>query len=82
MVLIMEGDITDGPVPKYRQLADILRERIASGGLTPGEPLPSETDLEQTYGIARGTIRKAIKALRDEGLVVTTRGKGSYVAAP
>lgn len=74
----MEG-ITDGPEPKYRQLAAILRERIESGVLQPGQPIPSEVELEQESGLARGTIRKAVAVLRDEGLVVTTRGKGSYV---
>jgi GntR family transcriptional regulator len=77
--MIMEG-IKDGPEPKYRQLAAILRERIRSGDLAPGDPVPSETELEQTYDLARGTIRKAIAVLREEGLIVTTKGKGSWVA--
>jgi DNA-binding GntR family transcriptional regulator len=77
-VIIMEG-IKDGPEPKYAQLAAILRERIASGELAVGEPVPSETELEQEFDLARGTIRKAIGVLRDEGLIVTTKGKGSWV---
>lgn len=72
------GEIVDGPTPKYQQLADILRERLKT--MRPGEPVPSETRLEAEFGLARGTIRKAVGVLRDEGLVVTTRGKGSYVA--
>lgn len=79
MVLIME-EIKDGPVPKWRQLADRIAARIESGELAPGDPIPSETVLEAEYGLARGTIRKAVAALRDEGVIVTTRGKGSYVA--
>lgn len=74
----MEG-ITDGPEPKYAQLAAILRERIRSGDLAPGGPVPSETALEQEFDLARGTIRKAIAVLREEGLIVTTKGKGSWV---
>ncbi|MEU4823115.1 GntR family transcriptional regulator [Actinomadura sp. NPDC023710] len=74
------GQITDGPVPKYRQLAEILRARIEAGELAPGDPIPSETALEAEFDLARGTIRKAIAALREEGVIVTTRGKGSYVA--
>jgi GntR family transcriptional regulator len=70
----------DGPIPVYRQLVDILRSRIESGDLAPGHAIPSETELEQRYGLARGTIRKAIGVLRDDGLIITVRGKGSYVA--
>ncbi len=69
----------DSATPVYVQLADILRERIASGQLAPDTPLPSENSLLQEFGVARGTARKAIRILRDEGIVVTVRGKGSYV---
>jgi len=72
--------ISDGPVPKYAQLAGILRRHIKSGALAPGDSIPSETALEAEFGLARGTIRKAIAVLRDEGTIVTTHGKGSYVA--
>jgi DNA-binding GntR family transcriptional regulator len=41
--------------------------------------VPSETQLPQEFGIARGTARKAIALLRDEGLVITVQGRGSYV---
>lgn len=70
------------PVPRWQQLADQLRAEIESGTLAPDDPIPSETVLEQETGLARGTIRKVITALRDEGLVVTVRGKGSYVTGP
>jgi DNA-binding GntR family transcriptional regulator len=66
-------------VPAYIQLAGILRARIESGKIGPGDPLPSETTLVQEYGIARGTIRRAIEVLRDDGLVVTVQGRGTYV---
>jgi len=73
-------EITPGPVPKYQQLAAILRRRIAT--MKPGEPIPSETQLEAETGLARGTIKKAVALLREEGLIVTTRGLGSFVADP
>jgi GntR family transcriptional regulator len=66
-------------VPVYRQVAAILRERIESGELEPDRPVPSEAYLVQEYGIARGTARRAIEVLRDEGLVVTVQGRGTYV---
>ena len=71
-----------GAVPVYRQLAAILRARIRSGHYEPGRAVPSEKQCEQEWGVARGTCRKAIALLRDEGLVVTVAGRGSYVADP
>ena len=64
--------------PVYRQLARILREQIQAGELRPGAALPSETSLSQTFGVGRD----ALAALRSEGLVVTTRGIGTFVREP
>ena len=69
------------PTPLYTQLADILREMIASGELEPRSPLPSESYLQQEHGVARGTVRTAIGILRNEGLVVTIGGRGTFVTA-
>jgi GntR family transcriptional regulator len=65
--------------PSYLQLAAALRERIESGEIPPEEALPSITYLVQETGLAVGTVRKAIKVLADEGLVVTVPGRGSFV---
>jgi GntR family transcriptional regulator len=70
----------DGPVPLYAQLAAVLREQIASGQLPANRPVPSELTLQQTHDISRDTVRHALRILQDEGLVVTVRGKGTYVA--
>ena len=67
-------------VPIYRQLAAILRAQIESGELAPGALVPSEQTLMGQHGIARDTVRAAIKVLREEGLVITTPGKGTFVA--
>ena len=67
--------------PDYRQLAAILRARILAGRIAPGHVLPSEKQLEQEFGLSRNTSRRAIALLRDEGLVVTVAGRGSYAAA-
>jgi GntR family transcriptional regulator len=67
----------DLPVPPYRQLAAILRQLIADGELAGR--LPGERYLAADYGVAVGTVRKAIAVLRDEGLVETVHGWGSYV---
>ena len=54
-------------MPRYRQIAGILRERIESGELEPDRPIPSETQIQQEFGVARETARKAVALLRDEG---------------
>ena len=69
----------DSATPVYVQVAEILRARIESGELLPDRPVPSESQLQQDLGVARGTARKAITLLREQGLVVTVRGRGSYV---
>ena len=70
----------EGDVPVYIQLAgQILRARILSGELAPRRPVPSKRTLMQDYGVAGGTIDKAIAILRDEGLVRTVTGRGIYV---
>ena len=67
------------PIPLYTQLADILRGMITSGEFQPRSPLPSESYLQQEQGVSRGTVRMAIAILRDEGLVVTISGRGTFV---
>lgn len=69
----------DGPVAPWRQIADIYRQRIASGALPPGARLPSIASIAQEYDVAMTTAQKVIVALRDEGLVVTSP-MGTFVA--
>lgn len=70
-----------GPAPRgYRELADLLRRQIHDGTYPPGQRIPPETSLQETYGLARHTVRAAVKVLRDEGLVVVVRGYGAVVA--
>ncbi|GAA1768320.1 hypothetical protein GCM10009834_27870 [Streptomonospora arabica] len=66
--------------PKWQQIADVLRRRIDEG-VYPAHHKLSEVQLEGEFEVARITMRKAIKALRDEGRVVTTPGMGSFVTA-
>ena len=66
----------EGGAP-WRQLAADIRRRIGAREWTGR--LPSEKTLAQEYGVALGTVRKAMALLRDEGLIATERGWGSYV---
>ncbi len=65
----------------YRQIADQLRAAVAKGGLREGEQLPSETQLMEHYGVARMTVRNALRILQDEGLTTAEHGRGVYVRA-
>ena len=65
--------------PVFKQIADRLRAAILSGELAPGARMPSEQELMDAHGVARGTIRQAMNVLRGEGLVRTEHGRGSFV---
>jgi DNA-binding GntR family transcriptional regulator len=68
------------PVHPYRQLADRLREKIASGEIT--NQLPSITKLTESTMLAVGTVRRGIDILVKEGLVETVPGRGTFVIEP
>ena len=65
--------------PVYRQIAGVIRGRITSGEIPPRRAIPSEKQLMGEFGAARETVRKAVKLLRDEGLVEIVQGRGAYV---
>lgn len=69
----------DDPRPPYRQVANALRAAILTRKLAPGDKLPSGNELAQRYGVARMTVQQAMRLLRDEGLIVSRPGSGSYV---
>jgi GntR family transcriptional regulator len=78
----MVGRVTvdhDSDVPPYRQLAAILKAAIKSGELAPRSALPSITRLQQEHGLAKGTVRKAIQLLAEEGYVRVEPGWGTFV---
>ncbi len=66
-------------MPVYLQLAAVLRSMIESGEIPPDRSLPSVKSMMQTYGVAQGTAERAVRILKDEGLVRTVIGKGVYV---
>jgi DNA-binding transcriptional MocR family regulator len=66
---------------QWARIAARLREEIIAGTWEPGEPIPGELALLDRYRVARGTIQRALRQLREEGIIVTRHGQGSYVAA-
>ena len=70
------------PAALYVQLADIIREKIYSREWAVKSKIPSEHELMAQFHLARGTVRRAISALVDEGLLVREHGRGTFVAEP
>jgi DNA-binding GntR family transcriptional regulator len=68
-----------GKLPPYRQVADILADRITSGQYPAGSRLPSESEVEEEFEISRSTARRSFAWLREAGLVETVATRGSYV---
>lgn len=68
----------DSPDPLYEQVAAIIRARIADG--TYAKRIPSARTLVDEFDLSLPTIQKAMRLLRDEGVVVTRVGRGTFVA--
>jgi GntR family transcriptional regulator len=72
------ADLDRPDVPRYIQLAELLRKRIDDGTYPPR--IPSEVTLVQETGFARDTVRKSVALLVDEGRLYIVRGLGTFVA--
>lgn len=71
----------DAPDPLHAQISDRLRELIATRAWPPHHRVLPELQLAKELGVARGTLRKAVKALVDEGLLVQVQGRGTFVTS-
>ena len=69
-------------LPLSRRREGDIRDRIRSGELVPGAKVETEVELMDRYGVSRATVRHALQILRDEGLVQTFAGRGTFVANP
>ena len=66
-------------VALWRQIQLIVEKGIADGELGPGERLPTEMELSGRFGVNRHTVRRALKALEDQGLIRVEHGRGAFV---
>lgn len=64
----------------WAAVAEALRQRLASGDMQAGAPLPSEAALVREFEVSRNTVRRAYRQLVDEGLVVIRHGAGAFPA--
>ncbi|WP_405525508.1 winged helix-turn-helix domain-containing protein [Streptomyces canus] len=64
----------------FEVIAETVRERIRSGELKPGDPLPTQAVLMREFGASSLTVQKAMTLLKQEGWAVSRPGKGAYVA--
>ena len=69
------------PIPRYAQLAELLRQRIARGVWVKGQKLPSLEELVREFDVARVTVRQAVELLARDGLLSPQAGRGTFVTA-
>jgi len=62
------------------KLATLIRQEIAKGRFKPGEKLPTEREMSETYGVSRVTVRDALGRLKHDGIVLSRQGSGAFVA--
>lgn len=70
----------NSPVPLYYQVKQSLLEKLGNGTWKPGDLVPSEQELQETYGVSRITVRQALTELTHEGRFERHRGQGTFVA--
>jgi GntR family transcriptional regulator len=71
-----------GFIPLYFQIQRTLMDRIRSGDLSEGDPLPSEEELGRVYQVSRMTARQALHGLKINGYAVSQKGRGTFVTRP
>ncbi|MDH5189289.1 MAG: winged helix-turn-helix domain-containing protein, partial [Rhodospirillaceae bacterium] len=76
---IWTPNISERPGPKYKAIADSILSDIRSGGLAPGERLPTHRDLAYRLGVTVGTVTRAYSEAERRGLVAGEVGRGTYV---
>lgn len=74
----LSGLSTGAPI--YKEIKQALMRRLAHGDWKPGEAIPSETRLKEEFGVAIGTIRKAVDELAAQNILVRQQGRGTFVA--
>ncbi|MGW1258091.1 GntR family transcriptional regulator [Streptomyces sp. NPDC002513] len=84
MVVTQENVVANGSRRSSpREIADALRSRIRTGDLKAGDRLPTQAELAEEFGVERGAVRQAVRALHEEGLLSNvSKGSPPRVAGP
>ncbi|MDD4731625.1 MAG: FadR/GntR family transcriptional regulator [Desulfovibrio sp.] len=77
-----ESGAQPGIQRRYQEITARIREMLASGALGPGDRLPSERTLAERFRVSRNSVREAIRALAEQGVLESRRGDGTYVREP
>lgn len=64
---------------KWAQVAEVIKGRIADGTYPPDAQVPSQHEMVQEFGIAPNTAQKVLNRLREEGVVYSVKGVGTFV---
>lgn len=70
------------PVPLYEQIARHITQLVADGTMAPGERIPSGRFLAEDWEVGYSTVQHAMNVLVERGVIVTSQGKGTFVAEP
>jgi GntR family transcriptional regulator len=71
--------VADSYSPKYAQIADAIRQRVARGQWPKGHRLPTNEELAHEFGVSRVTVRQAVDLLARDGLLAARQGRGTFV---
>ena len=67
-------------IPLYQQLKEKILANISAGAYSKGQRIPTEKELSETFGMSRVTVRRAVKDLEKEGILVSYPKRGTFVA--
>ncbi|KRQ96292.1 phosphonate metabolism transcriptional regulator PhnF [Bradyrhizobium valentinum] len=76
----MAKALSGAGITRWRQVGETLMREIDQGLLAPGDKLPAEMELQERFGVARQTVRRALSHLRNEGILDVQLGRGTFVA--
>lgn len=88
MTIVLGPDTLPGvprvqpPMHPYAQIAAHYRRQISRGQLQPGDDFPAISEVAAKWEVSHATAQRAVAVLRDEGLLLAQRGRGTVVASP
>jgi GntR family transcriptional regulator len=73
-------ELNHSPMPRYYRISNLLRNQIVNGVYKKGEPIPTEKQLSDDFGVSRVTIRQSLSLLEQQGMIVKKQGIGTFVS--